>query len=498
MKAMRTFPKITVFAFGLAFLLPSVSMASGLTNAQIQGIVSLLSVFGADAATISNVSAILHGQAVPGTASAGTACVALDRDLSVGMTDATTNGEVSGLQQFLGGNVTGYFGPVTLRLVQDWQSAHGITSSGFVGQETRAAMNCGDTAASQTQAATISSAPTDWNTYEVLPADFVKNPPAYIGDAVKVGGSVTDFLAKSDRGGASNFIEMLVTSSDALGGQKLMLEIDDDSLYALAASKLNDLSGIIAYGTVQASQQFTTSSGGISDVPVISVTRLDTCGLIMCPLAASSSYTIQTIFPAGITAAQTQQATTSVPPIQAPPTCTLSISPSSIMSDTSATLSWTTTNATSLSLDHGINFITPISSGSTSVSPSSNTTYTGTVMGPGGSANCAASINVAAPTTWHTAYTYSGSTAVNTPSFTLEGSEWRITYTCSLTDASVSSAYFSGDVDSTDNSVDEQFANTTSCPGQNTSYVYSDPPGQYYLDLNEINAGYTVKVEDLY
>ncbi|MFA7310100.1 MAG: PKD domain-containing protein, partial [Candidatus Paceibacterota bacterium] len=52
------------------------------------------------------------------------------------------------LQQFLGGRVTGYFGPVTLQLVQQWQSAHGVIASGdpdttgfgFVGPKTRAAM----------------------------------------------------------------------------------------------------------------------------------------------------------------------------------------------------------------------------------------------------------------------------------------------------------------------------------------------------------------------
>jgi peptidoglycan hydrolase-like protein with peptidoglycan-binding domain len=77
-------------------------------------------------------------------------CVDLSRNLSVGETDARTGGEVSKLQRFLGGSVTGYFGPLTLGLVQEWQASRGIVSSGSaaatgygsVGPRTRAAMKC--------------------------------------------------------------------------------------------------------------------------------------------------------------------------------------------------------------------------------------------------------------------------------------------------------------------------------------------------------------------
>lgn len=91
-------------------------------------------------------------------ASAG-ACVSLSYNLYADQTDATTNGGVSKLQQFLGqdssvypsGLVTGYFGPMTEAAVQRWQAAHGVVSSGsadttgygYVGPKTRAAMSCG-------------------------------------------------------------------------------------------------------------------------------------------------------------------------------------------------------------------------------------------------------------------------------------------------------------------------------------------------------------------
>jgi hypothetical protein len=83
-------------------------------------------------------------------------CPYLSRTLSLGMRDATTNGEVSALQQFLAqdpslfpdGEVTGYFGPMTQRAVERFQARMGIinygnaasTGYGSVGAQTRAAL----------------------------------------------------------------------------------------------------------------------------------------------------------------------------------------------------------------------------------------------------------------------------------------------------------------------------------------------------------------------
>ena len=69
-----------------------------------------------------------------------------------------------------------------------------------------------------------------------------------------------------------------------------------------------------------------------------------------------------------------------------PPTCALTLNPTTITSGQSSTLSWSSTNATSCT---GNNFsMGGATSGSTSVSPSSNTTYTASCTGPGGSVNC--------------------------------------------------------------------------------------------------------------
>jgi len=80
------------------------------------------------------------------------------------------------------------------------------------------------------------------------------------------------------------------------------------------------------------------------------------------------------------------------------PTCTLSASPSTIEQGNSVVLHWTSSNATSGSINHGGGNMSPIDDGySSALSPSSNTTYTATVDGAGGTGNCTASVTVTQP-----------------------------------------------------------------------------------------------------
>src|SRR3989338_2915587 len=78
------------------------------------------------------------------------------------------------------------------------------------------------------------------------------------------------------------------------------------------------------------------------------------------------------------------------------PSCTLTASPASITSGQSSTLSWTSTNATTGTINQGVGAMTPIAAGSKSVSPTSSTLYTATVTGAGvgASATCEASVDV--------------------------------------------------------------------------------------------------------
>lgn len=138
--------------------------ASTLTPVQIQAVIGLLQAFGVDSNTIANVQAVLENQPtiaqpsstvsdqiatttqsssiITGSGSAEgsnrSGCDLLDNNLQPGVTDQSTNGDVSQLQAFLSkdkniypeGAVTGYYGDLTLQAVQRWQAAHGIISSG--------------------------------------------------------------------------------------------------------------------------------------------------------------------------------------------------------------------------------------------------------------------------------------------------------------------------------------------------------------------------------
>ena len=137
----------------LAFILtPVSSQAAGITEAQIQAILDLLTSFGAETSVVSNVNASLRGQ-VSGSRVSSQNCIELRNSLYADMTDERSGGEVSKLQRFLGVDTTGYYGPQTEQAVQRWQAARGIVSSGspettgygFVGPRTRSAMACTNT-----------------------------------------------------------------------------------------------------------------------------------------------------------------------------------------------------------------------------------------------------------------------------------------------------------------------------------------------------------------
>src|SRR5262249_28934493 len=88
------------------------------------------------------------------------------------------------------------------------------------------------------------------------------------------------------------------------------------------------------------------------------------------------------------------------PPAPAPaptapaPTASLAADPTSIHRGQSATLRWSSQNATDLDLQPGVGRVDP--QGSRSVSPSDSTTYTLSVRGAGGSAQATTRLTVTA------------------------------------------------------------------------------------------------------
>jgi peptidoglycan-associated lipoprotein len=94
------------------------------------------------------------------------------------------------------------------------------------------------------------------------------------------------------------------------------------------------------------------------------------------------------------------QAPVPAPPMAAPPpaalpTVTLQASATMIQSGQSSTLTWSSTNATTLAIAPDVGTVAP--EGTTSVSPQASTTYTITATGPGGSADASAHVTVTPP-----------------------------------------------------------------------------------------------------
>jgi peptidoglycan-associated lipoprotein len=89
------------------------------------------------------------------------------------------------------------------------------------------------------------------------------------------------------------------------------------------------------------------------------------------------------------------------PPAPAPappppqPTVNLQASPGTIQRGQSSTLSWSSTNATSLTVSPGVGNVA--AQGSQTVSPTDSTTYTITATGPGGTADANARVTVTVP-----------------------------------------------------------------------------------------------------
>jgi len=88
--------------------------------------------------------------------------------------------------------------------------------------------------------------------------------------------------------------------------------------------------------------------------------------------------------------------TAATPAAYPAPTISLTASPAAIQKGESTTITWKTSNATSVILDNGIGTVE--ASGSRTVSPAVSTTYSARAKGPGGDAVAEARVTVSAPT----------------------------------------------------------------------------------------------------
>ncbi len=125
-----------------------------------------------------------------------------------------------------------------------------------------------------------------------------------------------------------------------------------------------------------------TIDNGIGDVPLN--------GSMEVSPTSSTTYTITAIGPGGT---DTSAITVNVmPPV---PSVSITASPETIVAGQTSTLSWSSTNAETASIDNGIGSVDV--NGSISVSPTQDTTYTITVNGPGGSDSASVTIKVTYP-----------------------------------------------------------------------------------------------------
>jgi hypothetical protein len=113
-------------------------------------------------------------------------------------------------------------------------------------------------------------------------------------------------------------------------------------------------------------------------------------GSISVSPAETTTYTITATGPGG-----SVSATVSVTVTYPVPAITVSADPSTIQPGDSATLSWTSTDADSVTIEPGIG--TQPANGQVTVTPSATTTYTVTATGPGGSVSETVTVTVAEP-----------------------------------------------------------------------------------------------------
>lgn len=102
---------------------------------------------------------------------------------------------------------------------------------------------------------------------------------------------------------------------------------------------------------------------------------------------------------------------------------------------------------------------------------------------------------------WHTIIAINNSNKfLNTPAFSMQGTEWRITWSCSLINKPLGEGGFAASIASVINNSGHNFAIGDDCTSGTTTptYYYGEKPGQYYLRLGPTNSTYSVTVEDYY
>ncbi|MEN8225656.1 MAG: hypothetical protein ABFS05_09890 [Bacteroidota bacterium] len=172
---------------------------------------------------------------------------------------------------------------------------------------------------------------------------------------------------------------LTATGSDASATAQAVVTVVPPPTVSFSADPAAISSGGVSTLTWTATDADTvTIDQGVGTVPVNG--SIDVYPLV------TTTYTITATGTGGSTASQT---TVTVAPA---PEITFAVSPQSIAAGESATLTWNSSNADTVSIDNGIGSV-PLS-GSLSVSPALTTTYTITASGSGGTITAQAAVTV--------------------------------------------------------------------------------------------------------
>jgi hypothetical protein len=138
--------------------------------------------------------------------------------------------------------------------------------------------------------------------------------------------------------------------------------------------------------TIQVGQSstLTWSAVGADSVSIDNIGKVAAKGVETVKPAKTTTYTLQAVGGGGTATTHVTVTVTTGPLSTTAPSVTLSLNPSAISVGQSAKLIWSTTNATTMSIDNGIGTVEPAASGSITISPAKTTTYTATAVGSDG------------------------------------------------------------------------------------------------------------------
>ena len=138
----------------------------------------------------------------------------------------------------------------------------------------------------------------------------------------------------------------------------------------------------------------TTNATSFTVSPAISQSAMPTSGTQTVSPTATTTYTATAT---GAGGSVTAKVTVTVTAAVNQPTITFSASPTSITAGGSSTLTWATTNATSVNIDNGVGAALP-ANGTATVTPSATVTYTATAIGATGTTPATATATVTVTT----------------------------------------------------------------------------------------------------